>query len=160
MAQKIDHCSLPWIRTMAERQHDLKIHIKNVVVKAAMSLSLTHHHKHQEIRNMHIACDISRSLKYCESYPNLPKRTSIEASVNSTYDFEYSEYSLRKRIMRQIKKTDLRIVISEKESESNFGNVYIHKIWRWVQWDCSRDRIRSIAWRFSHCHENDTKYDP
>jgi len=30
--------------------------------------------------------------------------------------------------MRKIKKTDLRIVISEKESESNSGDVEIHEI--------------------------------
>ena len=65
MAQKIDHGSLPWIQTMAERQYDLKIHIINDVVKTAIGLRLTHHHKNQEIRNMNIACDISRSLKYC-----------------------------------------------------------------------------------------------
>ena len=50
---------------MAERQHDLKIHIKNYVVKAAMGLRLTHHYKNQEIRNINIVCNKSRSLKYC-----------------------------------------------------------------------------------------------
>ena len=45
MAQKIDHYLLSWIQTMAERQHDFKIHIKNDVVEAAMGLRLTHHFK-------------------------------------------------------------------------------------------------------------------
>ena len=40
---------------MAERQRNLNMHVNNDVVKAAMDMSVAHHHQNQEIRNLNIS---------------------------------------------------------------------------------------------------------
>ena len=41
----------------------------------------------------------------------------------------------------------------DKESEYNSGDVYVDEIWRWMQWDYSRDSTQSIAWKLSDSHK-------
>ena len=41
----------------------------------------------------------------------------------------------------------------DKESEYNSGDVYVDEIWRWMQWDYSRDSTQSIAWKLWDSHK-------
>ena len=113
--------------------------------------------KNQEIQHLNLSYKISRFLKSCESYPKLIKRTFIEAYMNSTYDLMVLRIPIKKAHHERNPKNWLEKRNFREHSEWSSGDVYIHEIWRWIQWDYSCDLIRSISWRFWDSHKNDAK---
>ena len=85
IAHQNDHCSLIDKQGVVEKQHILSTYVYNHSFEAALDMRLTYHHQNQVILSVNIAYKILRLLKYCSCYPNSIKRTSIEASANSTY---------------------------------------------------------------------------
>ena len=144
---------------MAERQNKLSIHVYDIFLNHQWIWDLLMFTKKQEVWHLNLV------LYICDSW-TLAYRIRIQCPIQQYKRLRIlSLFMTLRMICKTISWEKSRTLCLEyrdfwKRSESNSGDVYINEIWRWMQWDTSRDIMRSSSFIFLNVHNIHTNYSP